>query len=154
MASQSKNVLFLCSGEPTRGVIAEAIMNRLGGDDFRAFCATINGSRRVPTTVTELLKSNRMPTDCALDELDKFCGDGAPAMDFVIALQPRSSEDPASRLPGHPMKANWRITDPAAVKDNPVERATVLRRSYMELENRIKLFLLVQRPSKSRVSAA
>ena len=135
--------------------MAEAIMNRIGGEGFRAFSATETGPASINPMVADLLKSNRLPPVSQVPgTLEQFCADGAPLMDFVIMLQPRPSDEVIARIPGNPMKATWRISDATPTETDPVILSTAMRKSFLELENRIKLFALVQQDSKSRKLAA
>jgi len=155
MAAQAKNVLFVCAGDPARSLMAEAILNRIGGAGFRAFSATVNGPASATSTVTDLLKSNRLPAlNHAPARLEEFCNDGATSMDFVIVLQPPLAEEVIARIPGHPQKANWRISDPGTANGDPIAATAALRKSFLELENRIKLFVLVQHDGRTRKLAA
>jgi len=135
--------------------MAEAIMNRFGGAGFHAFSATATGPAIASSMVADLLKSNRLPTaNLSSAMLDQFCADGAPAMDFVIALAPRPADDVIARIPGRPLKATWRISDAASASGDPIAASVALRKSFLELENRIKLFVLVQQDNKTRKLAA
>ncbi|GEM_PF-6871490 len=146
------NVLFVCAGECARGLIAQALLNRLAPEKFRAWCAP-NDCEIHPQTI-DFLKANRLWNDERCMRAEQFTGVVAPAMDFVISVGDKLPESVWNRFPNHLVKAQWRITDPAGVKGDPMPRKAVFRRSLVELENRIKLFVLVWGSPKSRTLAA
>jgi protein-tyrosine-phosphatase len=154
MAAQARKVLFVTSDDPAKCMIAEAIMNRLGGKKFSAFSAVLKPSNDLSPIVVDMLKSNRLPSDRLPQPLERYCGEGAPTMDFVIMLEPRRTDDIFAGLPGRPMKVNWRISDAAGFRNDPRAQAHAFRKTYFELENRIKLFVLVQREGKAGQLAA
>jgi len=147
------NVLFVCAGESARGLMAQAILNRLAGDRFQAWCTTSDRGEAHPLTV-ELLKSNRLWDGQHGMRYEQFVSSAAPAMDFVISVGEKPPDSVWNRFADHPVKAQWRITDPAGVKGDAVMRKAAFRRSFVELENRIKLFVLVWGGAKSRTLAA
>lgn len=154
MPPQVYNVLFVCAGEPSRGLIAQALLNRWAGDRFHAWCATSETGETHPLTV-ELLKSHQLWNGQQGVGCEQFTGGGAPVMDFVISVGEKLPEGLWNRFPDSPVKAQWRITDPAAVKGDSVSCKAAFRRSFTELENRIKLFVLAWGNSfKSRTLAA
>lgn len=154
MPPQVYNVLFLCADDSARGIIAQAILNRWAGDRFRAWCMSGEGAE-VPPLAVELLKSNQLWNGQRGAQSEQFTGSAAPAMDFVISVGAKLPESLWSRFPDGPVKAQWRITDPTAVSGDPVRCKAAFRRSFTELENRIKLFVLAWGNSfKSRKLAA
>jgi arsenate reductase len=154
MPPQTYNVLFVCAGESARGVLAQAILNRWAGEKFQAWCAAGETAEVHPLAV-ELLKSNQLWNGQQSAACEQFIGDSAPVMDFVISVGEKLPEGLWNRFPDSPQKAQWRITDPAAVKGDPVLCKTAFRRSFTELENRIKLFVLAWGNNfKSRTLAA
>ena len=154
MPPQSYKVLFVCAGESARGLIAQAILNRWAGDRFQAWCATLDATEAHPLAV-ELLKSNQLWDGQRTTGCERFTDSSAPVMDFVISVGEKLPEGLWNRFPDSPVKAQWRITDPAAVKGNPVLCKAAFRRSFSELENRIRLFVLAWESSfRSRTLAA
>jgi protein-tyrosine-phosphatase len=141
MPPQAYNVLFVCAGESARGLMAQAILKRWADERFHAWCATGDGGEVHPLAV-ELLKSNQLWNDQRGVECEQFTGASAPVMDFVISVGYKLPEGLWERFPDSPIKAQWHITDPAAVKGDPVRCKIAFRRSFTELENRIKLFVL------------
>lgn len=154
MPPQVYNVLFVCTGEPSRGLIAQALLNRWAGDRFHAWYATGEAAESHPLAV-DLLKSHQIWNNQQGVRCEQFTGSTAPVMDFVISVGEKLPESLWSRFPDSPVKAQWRITDPAAVKGDSVRCKAAFRRSFTELENRIKLFVLAWANSfKSRTLAA
>jgi protein-tyrosine-phosphatase len=147
------NVLFVCAGESARGLIAQALLNRLAPDRFQAWCATGDCGEIHPQTI-DLLKAHRLWNGERCMRWEQFTGIVAPEMDFVISVGDKLPESVWNRFPNYPVKAQWRITDPASLKGDPMPRKAVFRRSVVELENRIKLFVLVWGSPKSRTLAA
>jgi protein-tyrosine-phosphatase len=141
MPPQVYNVLFVCADESARGLIAQAILNRWAGDRFRAWCTSGEAAEVHPLAV-ELLKSHQLWNGQRGAQCEQFTGSSAPAMDFVISVGEKLPDGLWSRFPDSPVKAQWRITDPAAVKGDPVRCKAAFRRSFIELENRIRLFVL------------
>ena len=146
MPPQIYQVLFVCAGEPTRGVVAHALMDRWGGDRFRASSASLGAAAEVDPLTIELLKARRLWRDQSCAKCDELIGDSGPAFDFVISVGERIPDSIWNRFPHHPVKAHWRITDPIAAKVGDLRlRKTGIARTFTELENRIRLFILAQR---------
>lgn len=154
MPPQPYNVLFLCADDSARGIIAQAILHHWAGDRFRAWYTTGETTEVNPLAI-ELLKSHQLWNAQRGTHSDQFTASAAPPMDFVISVGAKLPESLWSRFSTSPVKAEWRITDPAAVKGDPVRCKAAFRRSFSELENRIKLFVLAWGNSfKSRRLAA
>ncbi len=153
MPPQVYNVLFVCAGEPARGLIAQAILNRLAGDRFQAWCAT-SETREVHPQAVELLKTHRLWSGQRGMRCEQFTGSEAPAMDFVISVGDKLPEAAWNQFSNRPVRAQWRITDPAAIKSDLVKSKAAFRHAFSELENRIKLFVLVWGSPRSRTLAA
>jgi protein-tyrosine-phosphatase len=154
-SADCRNVLFLCPDNSAISIIAEAILKRWEGRGFRAFSAA--GARcalAVHAPVVDLLKANRIwvqglrPKDCR-----EFLGADAPQMDFVISLGSVAPDGLPSSWPGNPRVIHWRISEPR-VDGRLAEDARTLRKTFSELETRIKLFVLVNQGEPQRKTAA
>lgn len=142
-AAGTYNVLFVCRDNSVCSIIAEAILTRWGGDDFRAYSAGIRPAGEVHPVATELLQAQRLwdeerrPQGCA-----EFLRGGAPRMDYVISVGEQRPDDLPVAWPGNPSIMHWRISEPGAAGD-PEQQARTFRKTFWELENRIKLFALI-----------
>jgi arsenate reductase len=146
------NILFLCTGNSARSIMAEAIMNQKGAPSFTAYSAGSHPSGRVHPGALRQLKIAQMPTDSARSKSwGEFTRAGAPQLDFVITLCDAANEA-CPIWPGQPMTAHWGVPDPAAVIGLPsvVERA--FRDAFAVLERRISLFLCLPLPRLDRLA--
>jgi arsenate reductase (thioredoxin) len=136
------NVLFLCTGNSARSIMAEAILNNKGRGRFTAYSA---GSHPTGAVRPEALKQIAS-AGIATDELrskswDEFAQAGAPELNFIFTVCDSAANEACPYWPGHPMTAHWRVADPAAVKGTPVEIERAFHSAYLTLERRINLFL-------------
>ena len=141
MAQDPFNVLFLCTGNSARSIMAEAILNSLGKAKFRAFSAGSRPTYRINPFTLELLEKNRIPTeDLRSKDWSEFSQPGAPFMHFVFTVCDQAAAETCPVWPGQPMTAHWGIPDPVAVEgDEEMSRKAFLR-AYTELYRRISLF--------------
>ena len=135
-------VLFVSWGDSARGLIAQALLEKWNGERFRSWCASLHGQPGHPL-ILGLLESHRLWKDHESEPLERFVGESAPVMDFVISVGDKLPAVWWKKFPGSPIEAQWRITDPLVSKIDPMERKARLRRAFVELENRTKLFALV-----------
>ncbi len=156
MSGRTFNVLFLCVGNSARSIIAEALLNRLGSGKFTAFSAGTNPSGRIdPLTLDLLTRDGFRCEHLRSKSWSEFAGSDAPRLDFVISVCERPDEQVWNAWPYGVTKAHWRITDPVGVEGGAVERGNAFRRTFMELETRIRLFTLVRHEAGGeRVQAA
>ena len=140
-AQRIYNVLFLCTGNSARSILAEALLNSLGEGRFRAFSAGSFPKGQVHPMALELLKRSNLPAEGFRSKSwDEFAAPGAPPIDFVITVCDNAAGEVCPVWPGKPMTAHWGIADPAAVEGTDAEKAIAFRKALMELETRVKLF--------------
>jgi arsenate reductase len=134
------NVLFLCTGNSARSVLAESLLNTLGHGRFRAFSAGSFPKGQVHPMAVELLKRVKLPTEGLRSKSwDEFAAPGAPPIDFIFTVCDNAAGEVCPVWPGKPMTAHWGIADPAAVEGSDVDKASAFRQALNELETRIKL---------------
>ena len=118
------NVLFLCTGNSARSIIAEALLNYRAKGRFTAFSAGSRPKERVHPLALEVLKRNHIPAEGFRNKSwDQFARPGAPQLDFVFTVCNRAAQEVCPMWPGQPMTAHWGIEDPAAVEGTQEERA-------------------------------
>lgn len=138
--SRIYNVLFLCTGNSARSILAEAILNREGADRFRAFSAGSFPKGQVHPAALNLLRELGYSTDRFRSKSwDEFAADGAPELDFIFTVCDNAAGEVCPVWPGKPVTAHWGIEDPAAV-EGPGQQAAFWN-AYQALQRRIGLFL-------------
>lgn len=136
------NVLFLCTGNSARSIMAEALLNCRGRGRFRAFSAGSHPKGEVHPLTLETLERGRLPVaDARSKSWDEFSRPGAPELDFVFTVCGNAAKEQCPHWPGHPMTAHWGVDDPAAAEGRPDERRRAFARALRELDARIKLFI-------------
>lgn len=139
------NVLFLCTGNSARSILAEAIMNRVGAPKFRAFSAGSMPTGKVNPYAIELLKKLHHPTDGlrskSWEEFTRSVNPDAPELDFVFTVCDNAAGEVCPIWPGQPMSAHWGLPDPAAVQGTEAEIAVAFADTYRMLNNRIGIFV-------------
>ncbi|SKA21056.1 arsenate reductase [Enhydrobacter aerosaccus] len=142
MTDRTFNVLFLCTGNSARSILAESIVNRLGAGRFRGFSAGSHPKGQVHPYALELLNGMGYPTEGMRSKSwDVFAVAGAPHMDFVFTVCDDAAGETCPLWPGQPMTAHWGVPDPAAAEGSEIERRAAFRAAFAALENRIRLFL-------------
>ena len=135
------NVLFLCTGNSARSILAEAVLNQRGAGRFRAYSAGSHPAGRVNPFAIELLKTANIATDGLRSKSwDEFAAPGAPPLDFVFTVCDNAAGETCPLWPGQPMTAHWGAPDPAAVEGSDTEKAKAFRDVFLTLERRIILF--------------
>ena len=136
------NVLFLCTGNSARSIMAEAILNRKGRPNFVAYSAGSHPSGHVRPEALRQIELARMPVDNFRSKSwDEFAKPGAPQMDFVFTVCDNAASEVCPVWPGQPMTAHWGVADPATVQGTPGEIERAFRNAFMILDRRISLFL-------------
>jgi len=136
------NVLFLCTGNSARSIMAEALLNFRGRPHFTAYSAGSHPSRTVRPEAIRQLELARIPaTGLRSKSWDEFAIPGAPKLDFVFTVCDNAAKEVCPVWPGQPMTAHWGIPDPAAERGTPREVEKAFRDAFFMLESRIRLFL-------------
>jgi arsenate reductase len=139
------NVLFLCTGNSARSIIAEAILNKEGGGRFRAFSAGSHPRGTVnPHALALLLQRGFDVSQFRSKSWDEFAGPGAPQLDAIITVCDNAAGEVCPVWPDKPAKLHWGLPDPAAVDGSPAEIAASFSETYRELEERIQRFIGTQ----------
>ena len=141
MADKIKNVLFLCTGNACRSIIAEALLNHLGSGRFRAFSAGSRPAGRVnPKTLEALARRGIAAPGARSKSWDEFARPGAPVMDGIITVCDNAAGEVCPVWPGHPATGHWGVADPGAREGTPAEKAA-FDDTVRKLEARVRKFL-------------
>ena len=148
-----RNVLFLCTGNSARSVMAEALMNRLGGERFKAYSAGSFPKGQVNPHAFPVVESLGFARgDFRSKSWDEFAAPEAPAMDFVLTVCDDASGEVCPIWPGMPMTAHWGIPDPAAATGSEAEVALAFTEAARQLRNRIEVFVALPVEKLDRIS--
>lgn len=135
------NVLFLCTANSARSILAEQLLNHWGAGLFRAYSAGSEPKGVVHPIALALLEQMKLPTaGLRSKSWDELARAGAPRLDFVFTVCDRAAAEVCPVWPGQPMTAHWGVADPAAVEGEETQRWVAFRQAFWELENRIKIF--------------
>jgi len=141
MSETPHNVLFLCTGNSARSILAEAIVNRVGQGRFKGFSAGSQPKGQVHPYALDLLKSLNYDTDFARSkDWQEFAEPGAPEMNFVFTVCDDAANESCPIWPGQPMTAHWGVPDPAAAEGTEAEKRLAFADAYRMLNNRISIF--------------
>ena len=152
MADKIYNVLFLCTGNSARSVMAEALLNRWGQGRFQAFSAGSHPKGDVHPETLATLKLARLPIEGLRSKSwDEFAVPGAPEMDFVFTVCDNAAGEMCPIWPGQPMTAHWGFPDPAAATGTAAEVAAVFASVFKMIERRIQVFCSLPLASLSRL---
>ena len=146
------NILFLCTGNSARSIIAEAIMNRVGKERFNAYSAGSHPKGQVHPEALALLKRLDHPTENRSKPWDEFAAPDAPELDFVITVCNSAAGEVCPVWPGQPINAHWGMPDPAAVRGSNTEIALAFADTYRMLNNRIGAFANLKMTGLDRLS--
>jgi protein-tyrosine-phosphatase len=146
------NVLFLCTGNSARSILAEAILRNLGAGCFNAFSAGSHPKGEVHPFAIELLRNLKQDTSFARSKSwNEFATPGSPKMDFVFTVCDSAASESCPVWPGQPMTAHWGIPDPAAAEGTDAEKHLAFADAYRQLSNRISAFLSLPLASIDRM---
>jgi arsenate reductase (thioredoxin) len=153
MEARHYNVLFLCTGNSARSIMAEAIMNRKGFPTFKAYSAGSHPKSDVNPAAIHQLEIAKLPT-AGLRSKDwtEFAKPGAPRMDFVFTVCDNAAKEACPVWPGQPMTAHWGVPDPAAVEGTPEQVEKAFREAFMILDRRISLLLCLPLSSLDKLA--
>ncbi len=147
------NVLFLCTGNSARSIMAEAILNYKGRPNFTAYSAGSHPSGIVRPEALRQIEMARLPTNGLRSKSwEEFAQPGAPEMNFVFTVCDNAAKEVCPVWPGQPMTAHWGIPDPAAVTGSPDEVERAFRDAFMALDRRIGLFLCLPLASLDKLA--
>ena len=141
MADRTYNVLFLCTGNSARSVMAEVLLNHWGKGRFRAFSAGSHPTGRIHPFTLDLLTGLKLPTaGLRSKSWDEFALPDAPMLDFVFTVCDQAAGEVCPVWPGQPITAHWGFPDPAAFVGPDVEKRALFADVFRQIENRIKIF--------------
>ena len=153
MIDHQYHVLFLCTGNSARSILAEALINHWGKGRFVGYSAGSRPAGRVNPIALELLQHMQLPTEGLRSKSwDEFAAEGAPSLDFVFTVCDNAAGEQCPFWPGQPMTAHWGVEDPAAVEGTDTEKWLAFRKVFRELENRIRIFVNLKISSLDRLS--
>jgi arsenate reductase (thioredoxin) len=153
MTDKTFNVLFLCTGNSARSIIAEAILNREGRGRFKAYSAGSHPKGEAHPFALQLLKGLNYDTNFARSKnWDEFAVPGAPQMDFVFTVCDSAAAEACPVWPGQPMTAHWGLPDPAAAEGTDVERHLAFSDTYRMLNHRISIFVSLPMSSLDKLA--
>jgi protein-tyrosine-phosphatase len=147
------NVLFLCTGNSARSIMAEALLARWGKERFNAFSAGSQPKGSVHPLAIEILEQFRMPVaGLRSKSWLEFSGPGAPALHFVFTVCDNAAGEVCPIWPGHPMTAHWGIPDPAAVEGTEEQQRQAFRKAFSDLDARVKIFTSLRLETLDRMA--
>ncbi len=153
MTDRVFNVLFLCTGNSARSILAEATLNHKGQGRFRAYSAGSHPNGTVNPYAIALLQRMGIPTDGLRSKSwDQFEQPGAPMLDFVFTVCDNAAGEVCPIWPGQPVTAHWGVPDPAAVEGTDVEKTNAFREAFTTLQRRIELFTCLPFASLDRMA--
>jgi arsenate reductase (thioredoxin) len=153
MTEKPFNVLFLCTGNSARSILAEAILNKIGSGNFRAFSAGSQSKGQVNPNTIQLLQSLGYDTSAFRSKSwAEFAKPGAPSLDFVFTVCDNAAGETCPVWPGQPMTAHWGVPDPAEAKGSEAEIALAFKDAYRMLHQRIGIFAALPIRSLDKLS--
>jgi arsenate reductase len=153
MGDKVYNVLFLCTGNSARSVMAEVLLNELGEGRFAAFSAGSHPAGQVNPFTLELLVKNGYPVaNLRSKSWDEFAAPGAPHMDFVITVCDSAAGEVCPYWPGQPMSAHWGFEDPAAFQGTDDEKRAKFQSVYHQIANRLKILVSIPLARLERIA--
>jgi len=147
------NVLFLCTGNSARSILAEAVLNKIGGDKFTAYSAGSDPKGQVNPHALALLKRLGYPTsNLRSKNWNEFAQAGAPQLDFIFTVCDNAANEVCPVWPGQPMTAHWGVPDPAVLDGDEKKIEAAFRQTLLSLQRRIELFVALPMKSLDRMS--
>jgi arsenate reductase len=151
--AKTYNVLFLCTGNSARSIMAEALLEHWGKGRFKAYSAGSFPKGAAHPLGLDLLEKSHLPTSGLRSKSwDEFARPGAPEMDFVFTVCDHAANEVCPLWPGNPITAHWGVPDPAAVEGAETKKRRAFRDAYVALENRIKLFTSLRLEALDRLA--
>jgi arsenate reductase (thioredoxin) len=142
LSDRPYNVLFLCTGNSARSILAESLLNHWGDGKFLGFSAGSFPKGQVHPLAVDLLRRMHLPAENLRSKSwQEFAAPGAPPIDFIFTVCDNAAGEVCPVWPGKPMTAHWGVADPAAVEGTDLEKAAAFRKAFKELETRIRLFI-------------
>jgi len=155
VGAEFHNVLFICTGNSARSIIAEGLMNAMAAGRFRAYSAGSHPKGVVHPMALRVLRDARVPTDGLRSKSwDEFARPSAPSMDYIFTVCDQAAGEMCPVWPGQPVTAHWGIPDPAAAEGSEAERMLAFRDAFRMLERRIQLFLALRHKELSHADLA
>ena len=155
MSSSNFNVLFLCTGNSARSIIAEGILRKLGEEIFFSYSAGSQPAGKPNPYALAVLRDHDIDVSFARSKLwDEFANSDSPKMDLIITVCDNAAGETCPVWPGHPSMAHWGVPDPAAVQGRQKNILDAFRTTYLEMETRIHILLEAQPTAKSIGSLA
>lgn len=153
VSNQPLNVLFLCTGNSARSIMAECVLNRLGGGKFKAFSAGSQPAGKVNPFALQVLRLAHYDTSGLRSKpWDEFATPNAPKLDFVFTVCDNAAQEVCPIWPGQPMTAHWGLPDPARAEGSDAERQLVFADTLRMLSNRISIFVSLPLDKLSKLS--
>lgn len=153
MSDQIYNVLFICTGNSARSILAEGLMNHLGEGRFIAHSAGSHAAGTVNPFALQTLRQLHIPTDGFRSKnWDEFAAPGATSLDFVFTVCDKAAGEMCPVWPGQPMTAHWGVPDPAALEGTDEQKARLFMATALILKRRIQLMLALPLPSLDRMA--
>src|SRR5262245_38830793 len=152
MNDNSLNVLFVCTGNSARSILAEGLINHWGRGKFKGFSAGSEPKGRIHPIALELLRHMKISSNGMRSKSwDEFTGPGAPKLDFVFTVCDKAAGESCPVWIGEPMTAHWGVEDPAAVEGTETDQWLAFRKAFKELESRIRIFTSLPIHSLDRI---
>jgi arsenate reductase len=153
VSEKTYNVLFLCTGNSARSILAEVLLDHWGKGRFKGYSAGSFPKGAVHELALELLENRRLPTrGLRSKSWNEFARRDAPLMDFVFTVCDQAADEACPVWPGNPVTAHWGVPDPAAVRGSEEDMRKAFREAYLQLENRIKIFVALPIDKLDRMS--
>lgn len=153
MSDKTYNVLFLCTGNSARSIMAEVLLNSLGRERFQAFSAGSHPTGQVNPYAVQLLENNNLPTEGLRSKSwEEFAAPGTPVLDFVFTVCDKAAGEVCPVWPGQPMTAHWGVPDPAEGAGSEENKRKAFFLAFHQLKNRITLFSNLPIHSLDRLS--